>query len=68
MKQCFVMKSTKVSCFGHSSGPRSNGVCPHLGEPVCVCGWVGGWVGGCGVVWCGVVCVCVRACVRACNN
>ena len=60
---CHEIKfNTKVGCFGHSSGPRSNGVCPHLGEPVCVCVCVG----GCGVVWCGVVwCgVCVRAYVQ----
>ena len=55
---CHEIKfNTKVGCFGHSSGPRFNGVCPHLGEPVCV-------GVGVGVGVCGVVCVCVRACVQ----
>ena len=59
---CHEIKfNTKVGCFGHSSGPRFNGVCPHLGEPVCVCVGVGVGVGGCGVVWCGV---CVRAIIE----
>ena len=63
---CHEIKfNTKVGCFGHSSGPRSNGVCPHLGEPVCVCGWVWCGVVWCGVVWCGVcVCACVRAIIE----